>query len=648
MQLKKISPLNKFFQMVSYNLSRVFASNGNPMYYLGAITVIMLIVDFITGIYLFIFYQIDPKLSHASVEAISNTFIGSIMRGLHRYTSDALIMTTIAHMIHVIITGRFKSFRWIAWVTGVATLMIFIMIGISGYILIWDVRSQLVALMTAKFLSLIPVFKTLMSTVLSTDIKNIGGLFRALLFAHMALTLLIVFTMWFHVVRISRPKLLPPRHMTAIIIGVITLFSIIFPAKSDPPANLSKIPFEMTMDWFYMFFYPLLKFLPLTYNWGIFIGTFAFLGILPWLIRGKNPEAHVDTPRCIGCEQCYIDCPYAAIQMRTIEGKKKSEIDANKCSGCGICVGSCNTLVIDIPSFPVEDVFKSINEKKPQIVAFRCPYSANPPAQDGLLTFTVSCIGAVNTNYAERVLDSGVNGVMLLGCEDRDCHFREGALWADERYSGERKPTIKIKDNNSKIRILHVSSNADISRDVAEFRRDIIDNKASDNVVIKGRNKLNYVFASVFLFIPILIFYPLTTDNLIFYPKDKGVVVLSLKYRSSAVKTTSGAEAYSKLRHMKKFKSMATSRSPLRVEVFENNNPIYSKVFYPRGLRNDSSIFVYQEFLLPPHKTDMTFRLTETEAPDVKSELSLNEDLKPTDSIYVTYDDEIRNLKVVH
>lgn len=648
MQLKKISSLNKFFQLVSYNLSRVFSANGNPMYYLGAITVIMLIIDFITGIYLFIFYQIDPKLSHASVEAISNQFVGSMMRGLHRYTSDALIMTTVVHMVHVVVTGRFKSFRWIAWVTGVATVAIFLAIGLSGYILIWDGRAQLVGLLIAKFLSIIPVFKNLMSTVLSTDIKNIGGLFRALLFAHMALTLLIVFTLYFHTMRISRPMLFPQRHMTVLVILGITLFSIFFPAKSDPPANLAKIPFEMTMDWFYMFWAPLLKFLSLSYSWVIVIGTFAILGVLPWVIRGKNPEAHTDTPRCVGCEQCYIDCPYAAIHMKEeTDGKKKSVINENKCSGCGICVGSCSWLVIDIPTFPVEQIFKEIDEKKPQIVAFRCPYSATPPAQEGLLTFTVSCVGAVNTLYTEQALDKGVKGVMLVGCEERDCHFREGALWAEERYTGGRRPALKKSVEPSRVRILHKSSLADISGDIAEFRKDLIDKKGFEQVEIKGRYKMNYVFASVLFFIPLLIFYPLTTHKMAYYPKDKSIVVLSFKYRSSAIKTTKGTETYSTRKHMKTSKNLVVSRSDIKVDIFVNNNPVYSKVFEPRGLRHDTSIYVYHEIPLDPQKTEMTFRLTETEVPDVKRELTVNEELKAKDSVYVTFDDEIKNFKVV-
>jgi len=212
------------FQRLSYLFSRFFSSRLNPLYHLGAIAVFLLVIDTLSGVYLFFFYSIDPQSSHASVEAISNSFLGNIMRGIHRYSSDALILTTIAHMLHVIITDRFRMFRWVAWVSCVATLLIFLAIGVSGYILVWDTRAQLVGLLTAKFFSFLPVFgDVLMSAFLNTDLKYLGGLFRILLFAHIALTILIVFTLWVHVMRNARPRLIPPKFLYVSITLLIVL-----------------------------------------------------------------------------------------------------------------------------------------------------------------------------------------------------------------------------------------------------------------------------------------------------------------------------------------------------------------------------------------------------------------------------------------
>jgi len=413
------------FQRLSYHFSRFFSPRLNPLYHLGAIAVFLLVIDTLSGVYLFFFYSIDPQSSHASVEAISNSFLGNIMRGIHRYSSDALILTTIAHMLHVIITDRFRMFRWVAWVSGVATLLIFLAIGVSGYILVWDTRAQLVGLLTAKFFSFLPVFgDVLVSAFLNTDLKYLGGLFRILLFAHIALTILIVFTLWVHVMRNARPRLIPPKFLYVSITLLIVLLSITFPAKSDPPAIIYKLPLEMSVDWFYLFGYPLLKYIPLSANWLVFLGFFTFLFVFPWVMKGRrNPPARINQEKCTGCEQCYIDCPYEAITMGEVEGEKKAILNEGKCAGCGICVGSCSVQAISIPTFPVEEVMRRIGEEKPSYVVFRCPFSAVPPERKGLLTFTLPCAGALNTFYAEEVLRMGVKGLVVVSCEYEDCYF---------------------------------------------------------------------------------------------------------------------------------------------------------------------------------------------------------------------------------
>jgi quinol-cytochrome oxidoreductase complex cytochrome b subunit/coenzyme F420-reducing hydrogenase delta subunit len=625
-----ITPLNKIFQFIAYNLSRVFSSRLNPLYYLGALTVYLLIIDAISGIYLLLFYKIDPRLSYESVEAISSQFIGNIMRGIHRYSSDALIVSTIAHMIHVIVTDKFRQFRWIAWVSGVATIFIFLFIGVSGYILVWDEKAQLVSLLTAKFLTFLPVFgNALMSTILGTDIKNLGGIFRALLFGHIALTLLIIFTLWVHVVRISRPKLIPPTYLAITVTLGLILLSTFFPAESDAPANLSKIPFGMSLDVFYLFGYPFIKLIPPSYYWLLSIGTIVLLTILPWLIRGeRNPQAHISIDKCVGCEQCYIDCPYRAIIMQNINDKKKAILNENKCSGCGTCVGSCPVHAVDIPSFDENRILKAIDEKRPEIVVIRCVFAAKPPPREDAISFTVPCVGVVNPRYAEKILDKGVRGLLMISCEIRDCHFREGNIWTDERYQGKRIPKLKKHTDPSRIRILHAPHFKNISRDLDDFRKDLIEGKKTKNVLIKLPSRVNYVLASLLLIVPLFVFYPLTTYRVTFYPEDKSIIAISFKYRSTPIKRSISVPV-----------AFKGDRSPIEVEVIMNGNSIYSKTFYPRGLRGDAAIYVFEELLLDPQKANIVIKITETVLPDKTIELKLTRSFKPRDTLYITYDD---------
>ncbi len=625
------------FQKFSYLMSRFFSSRLNPLYHLGAIAIFLLIIDVISGVYLFFFYSIDPQTSYQSVERISESFLGNIMRGLHRYSSDALILTTLAHMVHVIITDRFRMFRWVAWVTGVATLLIFLAIGISGYILVWDERAQLTGLLTAKFFSFLPVFgDALMSAFLGSDIKYLSGLFRILLFAHIALTILIVFTLWVHVMRNARPRLIPPRFLYITITVLLIMLSVVFPAKSDPPAYMNRLPFEMSVDWFYLFGYPLLKYIPMSANWLIFLGFFTFLFAFPWLIKGRrNPPAHIDFERCTGCEQCYIDCPYEAITMRDYEGKKKAILNDVKCAGCGICVGSCSALVIDIPTYPIHEYIEKIEKEKPFCAVFRCPFSAVPPEKEGIAVFTVPCVGAVNAYHVEEILDMGVEGVVIISCEYEDCYFREGNKWLEERYERKRRPILKKKVMGGRVLILEAPYVKSVEKEIREFMEST---KEGQGVKILATNRINYPLAVSVLTLPVFLFYPLTTHRVAFYPTDMSAVVISFKYRSSPVRETKGIGSGS-LRHMQAQNAIVKERSSIKLEVYRGKELIYSRVYNPRGIRKDASIFVYEELFLKAGNQKLTLRLEETAHKEKVKEFEFITPEKPGESLLITYDE---------
>lgn len=81
--------------------------------------------------------------------------------------------------------------------------------------------------------------------------KMLGGLFRMLLYFHVALTIGIVFVLWIHVMRNARPKLVPPKFLWITLLINMLVLSYVLKAKSDVGASLSSIPFEIHMDWAY-------------------------------------------------------------------------------------------------------------------------------------------------------------------------------------------------------------------------------------------------------------------------------------------------------------------------------------------------------------------------------------------------------------
>lgn len=118
-------------------------SQFNPLYHTGTITVFLLIVILVTGVYLTMFYQFGFQVSYEAVAKIEANFVGRIVRAIHRYASGTAVITTLLHGWRTLFQDRFRGARWLAWVSGVIMAVFIWFVGITGYWLIWDERAQL-------------------------------------------------------------------------------------------------------------------------------------------------------------------------------------------------------------------------------------------------------------------------------------------------------------------------------------------------------------------------------------------------------------------------------------------------------------------------------------------------------------------------
>ena len=122
--------------------SVVRSNRLNPLPHAGTISVFLFGVVIVTGVYITLFFQFGFTASHRSVEKLADHPIQSVVRTIHRYSSGALVLTTLVHAWRVFVAGRFRGPRRWRWTSGVAALLVVWLAGVTGYWLAWDERAQ--------------------------------------------------------------------------------------------------------------------------------------------------------------------------------------------------------------------------------------------------------------------------------------------------------------------------------------------------------------------------------------------------------------------------------------------------------------------------------------------------------------------------
>ena len=258
----------------------------NPLPHAGTISVVLFFIVVITGVYITLFFEFGFEASYRAVEKLTAHPIQRLMRSLHRYSSAALVLTTLVHAWRVFVAGRFNGPRRWPWMTGWVSLVIVWIAGVTGYWLLWDSRAQLINEATASTLDVFGFGTALVSAILTSD----GTGWQVLLLiwlGHLLATAVIGYYLWRHLRRSTLPWL-PPRLWTGLMVGALVVVSLAFPAELLDPADPSVLVEAVPMDPFVLFLLPGLARLPGLAVMVLFFGLTVFLAYLPWLLNRRS------------------------------------------------------------------------------------------------------------------------------------------------------------------------------------------------------------------------------------------------------------------------------------------------------------------------------------------------------------------------
>jgi len=274
-------------------LGKVFGERLNPLHYLGAITYFLLWIVIATGLYLYAFFETGVAGAYSSVTTLTDNqpWAGGLVRSLHRYASDALVVGMLLHLVRHWAFGHYRGSRWFSWVTGVLLLWLAFASGINGYMLPWDRLSQFVVTLTTEWLDSLPLIGGAMTRNFISSAHVGDRLFSLLSFIHIGLPLGLLAVLWIHTQRTPGAHTNPPRPLAAGIFASLVALSIVKPAVSQGPIDLAIWPASVNFDWFYLALYPLIEIWGAGHVWLLAIGATFLLAAVPlltWRRRGRQ------------------------------------------------------------------------------------------------------------------------------------------------------------------------------------------------------------------------------------------------------------------------------------------------------------------------------------------------------------------------
>ncbi len=167
---------------------------------------------------------------------------------------------------------------------------------------------------------------------------------------------------------------------------------------------------------------------------------------------------------CTQCKRCTVECPFGAINE---DEQRYPQFNESRCRRCGTCMGACPVRVISFDNYSVDTVGQQLKavdipdefSEKPRLLILACENDAYPALDMAGMThqeisafariIPVRCLGSVNTIWVTDALNSGYDGVVLMGCQKGDnyqCHFVKGSEMAHYRMS-------KIDDTLSQLNL---------------------------------------------------------------------------------------------------------------------------------------------------------------------------------------------------
>ena len=145
-----------FISMTQEFLTEDVPGGASYWYVFGSATLFAMIVQIVTGIFLTFFYAPSAATAWESTRAIYLNPWTHFLLSVHYWGASAMIALVFLHLLQVLIFGAYKAPRELQWVVGVILLLVTLVLGLTGYLLPWDMDAYFASQVSLNIAGLPP------------------------------------------------------------------------------------------------------------------------------------------------------------------------------------------------------------------------------------------------------------------------------------------------------------------------------------------------------------------------------------------------------------------------------------------------------------------------------------------------------------
>ncbi|MBN1179816.1 MAG: cytochrome b N-terminal domain-containing protein [Anaerolineae bacterium] len=242
---------------------------------LGGISATLALLLLVTGVLLMFRYEPTIERAYTSIQQLETQVVfGSLVRAIHHWSANLLVLTTFLHLLRVFLTGGYKKGRAVNWLIGIGLMLLVLLFNFTGYLLPWDQLAYWAITVSTSLISYVPVIGPTISRVALAGPEVGQGALSNFYALHVAvLPVMTTAALGYHFWRvrkdggISRPEREEGRaervttmpHLVrrelavaAAVIAAIVIWGMLQPAPLAELANPTRSPNPAKAAWFFV------------------------------------------------------------------------------------------------------------------------------------------------------------------------------------------------------------------------------------------------------------------------------------------------------------------------------------------------------------------------------------------------------------